>query len=322
VLDVAAEAVEHVQPTLAAEILLADSSEAHLARGCSTGACDGGCAVPTPKDCPAMRCGARLEFDSSRRFDACPFLKRRGPGDRSAACIPIGIMGKTIGILHAVGPAEQTFDEPILEKLEAVARKLGERIGVVRAFERSEKQAATDPLTGLLNRRSVEDAIVKLNADRRSFAIAYGGIDHFKRLNDTHGHETGDRALRLLSDLMRAALRPNDILGRWGGEEFVVLLPDVDVAAAERIIARLRSRLSDRLADGAAPRFTVSFGLCGPEIPGTFDERLSVADAALLKAKATGRDRIVVAGRTDADPRDADEHDAPSNAEHECLAAV
>ena len=136
---------------------------------------------------------------------------------------------------------------------------------MLRAFARSETQAHTDPLTGLLNRRSLEARTRDLTDEGLPFVVAYGDLDQFKLLNDVHGHDTGDRALRLFARVLRDSVRPNDIPARYGGEEFVAVLPDCSIDNAVIVIERIRTRLRTALTDGTVPPFTVSFGLAASE---------------------------------------------------------
>src|SRR5205085_4273935 len=98
-----------------------------------------------------------------------------------------------------------------IRNLETTSRRASERIAMLRAFDKSETQARSDPLTGLWNRRSLENQVRDLQREGSSYAVAYGDLDHFKILNDTHGHEAGDQALRLFSRVLRDAIRPGDI---------------------------------------------------------------------------------------------------------------
>jgi diguanylate cyclase (GGDEF)-like protein len=236
-------------------------------------------------------------WDSSRALDACPHLRGRPTGDCSAACVPVSVGGNTVGVVHATAPDEQPPDEVVVDRYELVARRAGERIGMLRAFARSETQAHTDPLTGLLNRRSLEEHVRSLIEQGTSYIAAYGDLDHFKQLNDVHGHDAGDQALRLFARVMRDGVRPVDVVARYGGEEFVVVLPDVTVSDAHVVVNRIRGRLRD--AQTGTSRFTVSFGLAASRPERTFSETLELADAALLEAKAAGRDRVVIAGADD-----------------------
>jgi diguanylate cyclase (GGDEF)-like protein len=298
-LDTIERALLAVAPERPVEMLLADSSRAHLRQALTTDPVHRGpgCQVPTPSDCPAVNRGQTLVFESSDSFDACPYLRDRGGEPRSSVCVPVSIMGMAAGVMHSTGPNRHRPTPQQLFMAEQVAGKAGERIGLLRAFSRSESQAATDPLTGLLNRRSLEDRVQDLRRGRTGFAVAYGDLDHFKLLNDTHGHETGDRALRLFARVLNEALREGDVPARWGGEEFVVLLPSASPDDAVRTLERVQESLVLALAAGGMPHFTVSFGVCGCDDGTNFDELIDAADSALLAAKRAGRNRIVVSGR-------------------------
>jgi diguanylate cyclase (GGDEF)-like protein len=302
---VMAEALEGAVPRLHVEMLVADSSRAHFRSTLRTGqgestACTQ-CSVSSPEDCPATRRSHALVFPTSRGLNACPYLKGRG-GELSAACIPISLTGQTSGVVHATGPDCQPPTGTETHYLATISRLAAERIAMVRAFERSEAQARTDPLTGLMNRRSLENRINELQREGASYALAYGDLDRFKALNDTHGHEAGDQALRLFSKILVETIRPNDTAARYGGEEFVVVLPDCPIETATAVLERVRERLALALTSGRVTAFTVSFGLAASTDANTFDEVLAIADRALLDAKATGRNRVVRAMPDERDP--------------------
>lgn len=168
--------------------------------------------------------------------------------------------------------------------------------------------ARTDALTGLLGRRAlIESGEAKLaDATRNARALAMLMIDadHFKRVNDEHGHEVGDAALVRVAQRVRAALRDSDLLGRIGGEEFLAILPDTDqaqaVAIAERILVQVRAfplRHGDKELG-----LSVSVGVASADATSDFDALLRRADSALYAAKRQGRNRVVCAGTQAADP--------------------
>jgi diguanylate cyclase (GGDEF)-like protein len=169
--------------------------------------------------------------------------------------------------------------------------------GLDRALVRLRVLAAHDPLTGALNRRAFGDAlaaaVARAERGEGGCAIAILDIDHFKRINDAHGHAAGDAALCRLTGLLTERTRANDVVGRLGGEEFAVLLDGTDVAGAEVFAHDLRRAL----ADGAEPlgaAFTVSVGVAELEPGDDAAERMLVAaDHALYAAKDAGRDRVV-----------------------------
>jgi diguanylate cyclase (GGDEF)-like protein len=163
-----------------------------------------------------------------------------------------------------------------------------------RALAAAERLLNVDPLTGLLNRRGVEARIAQLLAAGVPFSLAMADLDGFKLLNDTHGHAVGDRALRLFAHTLAASVRPGDEAARFGGEEFVVLLPNADADAATAVLERVRGALRRALADADVPPFTSSFGVADRCCNATADEILEHADRALYAAKRAGRDRVVV----------------------------
>jgi diguanylate cyclase (GGDEF)-like protein len=298
VYKVVEEALNEAVPEFSVEMLLADSSRAHFRRLASTG--DEGashrCAVGSPSACPAAQRGEMFVFPSSLALDACPYLKE-APGPSSATCVPVSVSGVTIGVVHASGVVDNPPSPQRRTALELVARRASDRIGMMRAFSRSETQASTDALTGLPNRRSLEESVRQLTVVGTPYAVAFGDLDHFKAVNDVHGHAAGDVALRIFSKVLRAGLRPGDLVARYGGEEFVVVLPNCHDKAAVKVLERISEHLAIALAEAGSPSFTVSFGLACSQPDQDFHNAIAVADGALLEAKSLGRNCIVVATR-------------------------
>lgn len=162
--------------------------------------------------------------------------------------------------------------------------------------------ATTDALTGLPNRRRLMEAmeleVARAARSGRPLALALLDVDHFKAVNDTHGHPAGDEVLRCVAEELRRIGRSGDVLGRFGGEEFAVLMPETDLAQARRAGERLRAGIAKRTIhypDGSIGRVTVSAGvalLAGDE---SCDLLVSRADAALYEAKADGRNLVRLA---------------------------
>jgi len=164
--------------------------------------------------------------------------------------------------------------------------------------------ALTDALTGLPNRRAVEDwATRQLSGAARhgfSFWVALADLDHFKAVNDTYGHNAGDTVLMAFSKVLKSNSRHSDICGRIGGEEFLLILTHATEENVKCVIDRVRTELAAKQFkfDGNSLKVTVSFGLAGfvgtpaPE----FNRLLAQADAALYSAKRQGRDRLELAG--------------------------
>jgi len=196
---------------------------------------------------------------------------------------------------------EPFADGEVLTRVEAAARTKELQEELVAQGTRLEALLREDALTGLSNRRAILTQLAGMvSAARRHghpLSIAILDLDHFKRVNDTHGHKTGDDVLVATTRAMAAHLRAEDQLGRLGGEEFLVLLPDTDAAAARHVAEKLRADVAT--APAPVP-VTVSIGVAGwdGEAP---EDLLHRADEALYAAKEAGRDRVLAAtlhGRT------------------------
>jgi diguanylate cyclase (GGDEF)-like protein/PAS domain S-box-containing protein len=294
VFNVVERAMVEIDEPTPMELLLSDSSRANLARVASNPDQDPpGCPVKSPFSCVAVRRGTAVVFDSSEKLGACPHLRGRPTGACSAVCVPVSFMGRALGVLHTTGPDGKPLGEEAVAQLSVLAGQSGARIGTVRAFEKTQLQASTDGLTGLINRRTAERRLRELVREGSLFAVVIGDLDHFKQLNDTHGHEAGDRALRLFAQTVKRALRDNDMIARWGGEEFVLALPQLDRFQTVQILDRVRHDLAVA-HPGETPRFTVSFGVTDSTCGDTVEALLGVADRGLYAAKQGGRDRSVI----------------------------
>lgn len=303
VLRLAQRAFGQVESAESVELLLADSSEAHLRRAAASHPETAGCTVGMPFECPAVRNGRTSIFSSSTELDACPRLAEL-PERCSALCVPVNFMGRALGVLRATG---EEHTPPDRHRLRVIGGLVGSRLGSIRAFNQVLLQASTDSLTGLLNRRAIEEAVHRLRRSATSFAVSVLDLDEFKLLNDTHGHEAGDRALTIFAKCLRETVDSRGIVGRFGGEEFVVVLPEVSRADAVELLDTARERLAQVLASSNVPAFTVSGGVSDTTLSDEYDELIDLADAALYFAKRTGRDRIVthdeaVALSTQSDP--------------------
>jgi diguanylate cyclase (GGDEF)-like protein len=288
-------AAQLAEPHLQVEMLVADSSRAHLQQVLTSNMKPAeGCTVGSPLSCPAAVRGQTQVFESSAAIDACPYLRHRDRAACSAMCVPVTIAGRPMGVLHATAGDRRPPQQEAVASFELVARRAGERLSLMRAFARTEMQAQTDPLTSLLNRRSLEASAQELVDNGTRYVVAFTDLDHFKLLNDLHGHDAGDRALKLFAHVLRDNVRPSDIPARYGGEEFVVVLPDCTVPDAVAVMERVRSQLADAVRDAGLPDFTVSVGVAASAVTHTFSQVVEMADGALLGAKAAGRDRVTV----------------------------
>ncbi len=167
--------------------------------------------------------------------------------------------------------------------------------------ERLRLQAMTDPLTGLYNRRHMFSRIraemSRYDRYGHRFAVILIDADHFKLINDSHGHIVGDATLSWIAATCRTKVRESDVVGRFGGEEFIILLPHTTATEAQAVAERIRHAMHEPIgaAHEAAVRVTLSLGVAeiGPQ-SATFDDLLKSADEALYEAKRAGRDRVAV----------------------------
>jgi diguanylate cyclase (GGDEF)-like protein len=239
------------------------------------------------------------------------------PGaSRALGLLAVSVLG--LVMLAVATHAPQTFDPmverihfafaavvlPVISMLAGDLSAMRSRLRLQKAelqaaLARIHKLATRDDLTGLINRRHMEElADMEQRRAMRSGSLpclCLVDIDHFKRVNDHHGHATGDEVLRLFSRHAAAAMRDTDVLARWGGEEFLVLLPDTRPDEARMGFERLRRLLSRDEAWGAHAHVRVSFsaGLTAWRIGEPLRDALARADQALYEAKASGRDRLV-----------------------------
>lgn len=171
-----------------------------------------------------------------------------------------------------------------------------------RALTDAERRAQTDPLTGVLNRRSLierlDAACLRARARGLPIALLFIDLDHFKEINDSFGHAAGDACLKKIIGPIQTELRQSDVIGRYGGEEFVVILSSADIAAAHPIAERIRNRVADVRVEGFGPpiNLTCSIGVATSDTLGVWGEHLiAQADAAVYAAKRSGRNRVQIA---------------------------
>jgi diguanylate cyclase (GGDEF)-like protein len=223
------------------------------------------------------------------------YLRRADQKEDIGAYLGMPLMaGHTcVGVLSAVHSLEDQFDEHDEDLFALLAGLCAPHVEVARLS----RLAQTDPLTGALNRRGLAAILPagELPHDTgASLAVAMCDVDHFKSVNDQHGHAVGDDVLRGLSTVLAGVLRSNDSVVRYGGEEFLLLLPEVDLAAAARIAERARATVAASvLASGV--RVTVSLGVAERHPGESRDDLIRRADGALYRAKGGGRNRVEVA---------------------------
>jgi diguanylate cyclase (GGDEF)-like protein len=250
------------------------------------------------EDCWALRRG-RVHHPRSDGDFRCAHLARTGW--EGGLCVPMIAQGDTLGVLTLCpgGP----YSEELVTLAESVGERFGLTIANLRLRDRLRDQSIRDALTGLFNRRYLEETLAREldRAERtsRPLGLLVIDIDHFKRLNDTYGHDAGDAALAEVGRLLGRSFRSSDIACRYGGEEFVVVLPEAARGFAATRADSLRQAVKElRLNARGAPIQTLSVSIGVAHFPDdgrTPEDLVRAADVALYAAKEQGRDRVVVA---------------------------
>lgn len=192
--------------------------------------------------------------------------------------------------------------ESELQALLAVAHQTVLSIEQARLFARTELLSQMDSLTGCYNRRAFDDRLdsevtVAMNVGR-TVSLIMLDADHFKRINDTHGHDAGDSVLRFLGDVLRDVVGSAGVVARFGGEEFMAILPGVEAESAAALADKLRERVEGATVPSVSERITASFGVAAfPLHASSPEELVRVADSALYEAKDSGRNRVCVSRR-------------------------
>lgn len=226
----------------------------------------------------------------------------------AAAAIAAGTGGAALGLAAVLRPVDRAeaalaaFErgEPGAAALpetygDSVGRLMARAAALMRSTEsrigEAERKADLDPLTGLLNRRGLERALAARHDVGARGALVMLDLDHFKSVNDAHGHDTGDRVLRDVAELLRGQMRRPDLAARFGGEEFVLHLAGIGREPALQVAERLRMAVEDRIAIDGRPQ-TASFGVASWPAGACFADVLRRADAAVYEAKSLGRNRV------------------------------
>jgi len=235
-------------------------------------------------------------------------------GAPTLRCIPLMAQGETFGLLHIRVPAS-TLTAVQEQLLTTMVDQGALALANIRLRERLEQQAIRDPLTGLFNRRymevSFERELHRAQRNQTGLSVLLMDLDHFKQINDTFGHATGDLVLRELGMMLRTRTRANDIVCRYGGEEILVIMPETGLPVARERAEQLRQAMRElplQAEHGPVRSVTISIGVAVfPDHGETSDALLQAADTALYRAKATGRNRVCLAHHERADTRTSGE---------------
>jgi diguanylate cyclase (GGDEF)-like protein/PAS domain S-box-containing protein len=288
-------------PTTRGALLLLDSGRSLAEAHSSWNECLLPVSVFQPSDCWALRTGHPHLVVAGDKTARCA----HAPGvTHTYMCIPILAQGEAFGILHFQATDEvPTLADSELSLKTTFAGHVGLSVANIRLREALHTQSIRDPLTGLYNRRYLGETLER--ETRRAVRAEHGlgililDLDHFKKFNDTYGHDAGDTVLRETATFLTKSVRAEDIVCRYGGEEFVVVLPMADLKASQARAEHIRARLRELtiLHQGrSVGMLTVSVGVAELPTHGIDGKQLlEAADAALYRAKREGRDRVFVA---------------------------
>jgi two-component system cell cycle response regulator len=230
-------------------------------------------------------------------------------GDGSAAEVSvIAFGGQPVGRI-AIAPTSRGMSRDERRMLSLVASEAGGPLEMIALYEDARRLATTDALTGLLNRRAFLDILDRESArsERHAYVLSLLllDVDHFKRVNDTYGHAAGDAVLQGFARVVGGVARRSDVVARWGGEEFVVALPQTGAAGARVAAERVRRAIAEAkyaIPGGEPLRMTASVGAATFQPPWTKEAVISAADEAMYAAKARGRNRVEFAASGPSSP--------------------
>jgi diguanylate cyclase (GGDEF)-like protein len=249
------------------------------------------------EDCWALRRGRPHLYDPASAAAVCRHIGECGD---SCLCVPLVSQGDTLAVLHLRGTGAGSLSEDVQRLASALAEQLSLAVGNLRLQETLRSGSERDPLTDLYNRRHLEISLQRelARATRHGYPVSLImlDVDHFKAFNDTNGHDAGDEVLRNVAHVLKRHTRVEDVACRYGGEEFVVVLPACamdDAYAKAEAIREAIAQLHAFSRGIALPRITASLGLaCYPEDGERMEDLIAGADAALYRAKSTGRNCI------------------------------
>jgi diguanylate cyclase (GGDEF)-like protein/PAS domain S-box-containing protein len=252
--------------------------------------------------CWALRRGRAYLVDRAHAQPPCRHLAASPPA--TSLCVPMMAQGSTLGVLLLSQSSLVSLPDATQSLAQMAAEQVALALANLRLRETLRSQSIRDPLTGLFNRRYMEESLIReiRRAERndRPLGIIMLDIDHFKSFNDEYGHDCGDTLLRELGHFCMNQVRREDIACRYGGEEFILILPDAPLETTRGRAEQLREGVA-QLTVGhrrrTLPTVTLSCGVAAfPEHGSTAEDLLKAADTALYEAKGGGRNQVVVAG--------------------------
>lgn len=296
-------------PRTSGRLLLVDLPQTHFKEVIRWGLPPQPDCFQDPNICPVVQQGHRCQCDEGWVLTEGDLATRDRPlltsdrGHLHTLCSPITIPnGTLVAILSLWGVPPQKTPTQVHQHLDAITQQLSFTLNRIEQIESLQNQSIRDPLTGLFNRRYLAELLPQLlhRASHGNYpvSIIMLDIDHFKQINDQFGHPAGDQVLRDFSLILKGFVRGTDIACRYGGEEFILVLPDLSLHTAKQRAERIRQNLqylSMRHGKRNLGTITLSAGVaCFPDHGITGDDLITAADQALYQAKATGRNRVLV----------------------------
>ena len=223
---------------------------------------------------------------------------------RAVLCVPLKSKGKVLGVIELLNKLDgAVFDGRDLQVVSILADYAAIAIENARLYQRAEELAVTDDVTGIHNSRYFHQILEReLNRAlryRRPLSVLFIDLDYFKAVNDTHGHQKGSQVLREVAQVLKTSIRSVDLIARYGGDEFIVVLPDTDAATGAQLGERLRATVAktEFLApESLGLRLTASFGVAAyPDHAQTKEELIRFADQAMYRAKGGRRNAVYIA---------------------------
>ncbi len=305
VCNVAKDRLQSLSPHLSGALFLMSEGRDYLEGVMAWGAIEASAASLAPSDCWALRCGRPHQLSRGHEGIACAHTDAAG-GDWHL-CVPLMAQGEALGVLYFRVDAGHDPSGDHVERRHFyfnVAETLSLALANIRLRETLQHQAIRDPLTGLFNRRYFQETLRRelhrASRAKQPLSVVLLDIDHFKRFNDTYGHDAGDVALKVVGEILQGRTRAGDVACRHGGEEFALAFPGLPAEIAAERVEAIRREIELRdivfLGERVDP-VTISAGIAVyPAHAMEMEALMRVADQALYKSKEAGRNRFTMAG--------------------------
>jgi diguanylate cyclase (GGDEF)-like protein/PAS domain S-box-containing protein len=255
-----------------------------------------------PHDCWGLRRGRLHGVNAQSAGLRCQH-NHRLPPTVSSLCIPMIAQGETLGLFHLQSVPDVPLSESRQQLAQTVAEQIGLAIANLHLRETLQHQSIRDPLTGLFNRRYLEEVlereVVRAQRNQGQLGVIMLDVDHFKRFNDTYGHDAGDLVLQAIGQLLRNHMRGSDVACRYGGEELTIVLSDIGLTETQKRAEEIRKAIAHLhipMQGAVLGDITASLGVASFPAHGvTGTSLIKAADEALYRAKAAGRNQVLVA---------------------------